>query len=130
MEKLPFETEPRNAVDPVAHYWEIDRSQVHSDLVRAAGLEPHAQERVRGKKSLELEVRHGVARRRRVERVPCRVMPIAADGRLDPTAARPGATPDEGEILALQRPPADEALEAAEGLFAPGDNEQPGRVAV
>src|SRR5262245_30136609 len=113
MEKLPLETEPGGAVGAVAEDRELDRGEVHADLVRAAGLEPHAQERVLGELLLHFEVRDGVARRRRVERVSRRIVSVTADRRLDPAAARSRVPTDEREVLALQCPPADEVLEPA-----------------
>ncbi len=124
VQELPLETQPRHAVRPVSHHGELDRSQVDADLVRAARLEPDAQQRMLRQDLLDVEVGHGVARRGGVEGLPRRIAPVAANGRLDPPAARVRPAPDEREILAFERAPPNEALQATEGLLAAGDDEQ------
>ena len=70
VQELPLEAEvARDAVDRVAADRQLDRLEVDADLVRAAGLEPHLEQRARAEQLDHLEVRHRVARRRRVERV-------------------------------------------------------------
>ena len=75
-------------------------------------------------------MRHRVTRGRRVERVPGRVVPVAADRRLDRPAARTRAAADEREIPTLEAPPPDEPLKPAVRLGGPRDDHQPGCVAV
>ena len=130
MEKLPVEVEPRHAVDAVPHHRELDRRKMHPDLVRATGLEPHVQERVRGEKSLYFEVRDSVPRPRGVERVPRGIVAVAADRRLDPATARTRVAAYESEVLALELAPANEVLKAGESLLTAGNHEQSGCVPV
>src|SRR5947207_8046633 len=79
---------------------------------------------------LDVEVRDGVARRLGVERLPERVVPVAADRRLDRPS--PGARPadDEREVLARQPAPAHELAQTAVRLGRAGDDEQARGVAV
>ena len=56
---------PARAVLRVARDRVADRLQVHADLVRAAGLQAHAQQRRARQRALEREVRARRARRRR-----------------------------------------------------------------
>src|SRR5204863_9691103 len=79
---------PGDSVDRVAGHGKVDRREMDADLMRPAGLEPDAQERVALEELLELEVRHGRARLIRVERVPETVVPVAADRRVDRPASR------------------------------------------
>src|SRR5438128_11872465 len=88
----------RTAVDGVAGDREVDRRQVHADLVRATGLQRDAQERVLRQELGHLEVRHRLARRIRVERVARGVVAVAADRRLDPAGARARAAVDERQV--------------------------------
>jgi len=130
VQELPFEAEPRDAVDAVAGDGQVDRGQVHADLVRSAGLEPDAEERVLRQELRDLEVRDRLARRVRVERLPGRLGAVAADRRLDPAAAGARVPADEREVLALQPAAAHERLEPPIRLRRPGDDHQPRRVPV
>ena len=83
VEELPLEAEL--ACDPVhriAGDGEVDRREMDADLVRPAGLEPDAQERVALEELLELEVRH-----RRARRVACRASGGARSCRSRPIGA-------------------------------------------
>jgi hypothetical protein len=62
--------------------------------------------------------------------VPQRIVPVAADRRLDRSSPRTWATLHEREVLALERTGADERLQLLVGLLALRDDEQPRRVAV
>src|SRR4051812_48381841 len=101
-----------------------------ADLVRAAGLEPHVEQRVAVEQPLDLEVRDRLARRVAVERVARRPAPGAADRRLDPPG--PGARPaaDERLVATLEGVLAHELLQLRVCLLAARDREQAGRVAV
>src|SRR6478609_8264380 len=101
-----------------------------ANLMRPAGLEPDAQERVALEELLELEVRHGHAWRVRVERVPEPVVAVATDRRVDRAAARPRPARDEREVLARQRPTTHKPLQPRAGLVRTRDDEQPRGVAV
>ena len=131
MEKLPLEAQPRNAVVAISQHRQVDRGQVHADLVRAARLELHPQQRVLGQ---QLCRPRSASRRPAASRVSsdCRVgcVAVAADRRLDSPTARARTAAHEREVLALERPAPDEALQAAERLLAPRDDEQARRVAV
>ena len=73
--------------------------QMHADLVRAAGFEMHARQRVRAKSLLDAVVRHGfapVAAHRHLRALRA----MAADGFIDGAAAGHGAGAHR-EILAL-----------------------------
>jgi hypothetical protein len=130
VEKLPLEAQPRNAVCAVSHHGKADCSQVDADLVRSARFEPNPQQRVPRQEVLDIEVRDGVARRARIDGLPRRITSVAADGRLDPPAARPRPAPDERKVLTFERAPTNEALQAREGLLAAGDDEQTRRIPV
>jgi hypothetical protein len=130
VEKLPLEAQPWHAVCPVSHHGKADRGQVDADLVRAARLEPNPQQRVLRQDVLDVEVRDGVARRAGVDGLPRRIISVAADGRLDSPATRTRPAPDERKVLAFERAPPDEALQAGEGILAAGDDEQARRIPV
>src|SRR2546422_9670612 len=90
VQKLARESELlRTPVQRVARNGEIDRREMHTDLMRTAGFELDIQQRVSRQELHQLEVRHRLARRVRVERVTERIAPVAPDRRLDPPAARP-----------------------------------------
>jgi hypothetical protein len=62
VQELALERLVGDAVDAVADHGEIDRGQVHTDLVRAARLELDSEERVGPKQLGDLEVRDRLAR--------------------------------------------------------------------
>src|SRR5437879_296 len=80
----------RDPVHRVAGDRKADRGEVNADLMGPARLEPDAQERVPLEQLLELEVRHGGARRIRLERVAEPVVAVAADRRVDRPAPPAG----------------------------------------
>ena len=90
MQELALEPEvARDPVDGVAADGQLDRLEVDADLVGAAGLEPHLEERPLSELLEHLEPRHGLA-----WRLACRanarpVAAVAADRGRDP--ARPRA---------------------------------------
>src|SRR3954470_14168358 len=89
VEELAMEAEVAALpVQRVAGDREIDGAEVDADLVRPPGLEPHTEERVARQELDQLEVRHRLARRGRIERMPRRVVTVAADRRVDRAAAR------------------------------------------
>ena len=93
MQELPLEPEVAgDAVDRVADDRQVDRRQVHADLVRPPRLEPDAQQRVRGpSSSSDLEVRDRVARRRR-----CRASAASGRAGRGRSAPRSGPCRDRG----------------------------------
>ena len=90
----------RRAVLGVAGDRMPDRQQVRADLVRAARLEPHAQQRVVRQRPLDLEVRDRLARLVRVGRDPRAHAPVAAERRVDRAAPRRRAALDQRQVLA------------------------------
>ena len=131
VQELPLEPEVAgDAVRRIARNRKVDRGEMDADLVRAARLEPDAQERVARQQLLELEVGHGRAGRIRVERVTEPVMTVAADGRVDRPSARAWLADDESTVLARQRAALHELLQPFVCLRRPGDDEQSRGVAV
>ena len=130
VQELALEAEAGNAVDRVADDGQVDGREVDSDLVRAAGLEPDAEQRVLGEQLDDLEVRDRLVWRVGVQRLPRRLRPVAADRRLDPPCTRTRPPADERQVLALQPVPADERLQPAMRLLRPRHDQQPGSVAV
>src|SRR5438093_515836 len=111
VQELALEAElARASVDRVTRNREVDRRQVHADLVGAAGFELDLEERVTREQLDELEVRHRVARSVRIERVPQGVAAVAADRGFDAPAARPRPADHEREVAPLERAAADESL--------------------
>src|SRR4051794_25083240 len=101
VQELALEAEQaRRAVLGVTGDRVADGLQVHPDLMGAAGLEAHAQQRELPERALELEVRDGLTRRLGVDRVPRARAAVAADRRVDRAAARGRAALDEREVLA------------------------------
>ena len=107
-----------------------DRLEVDADLVGAAGLELHAQERGLGKLPLDLEVRDRGARLVGGRRVQRAVAPVAADGRVDRPGARVGPADDERQVLAPHAALAHRLLERAVDGVRLRDDEQPRSVLV
>ena len=71
MKELALEPElARAPVDRIAGDGEVDRREMHTDLVGPPRLEPHVKERMAREQLDDLEVRDRVARRVRVEGVP------------------------------------------------------------
>src|SRR4051812_12169455 len=100
---LQAEVSP-DAVRRVAGDRQVDRGEVDADLMRAAGLEPDAQERMSRQELLELEMRHRRARRVGLERVAKPVVPVPPDRRVDRAPPRLRLSDDEREVLARQPP--------------------------
>ena len=131
MQELALQAEaPRAAVGAVAGERMADRGEVGPDLVRAAGLQPRADQRVAVEEALDLEVRAGLARRR-----------PRTDMRVRSRASRPsGASivpvrdsePPAGQrqVLAHDLAPRGSAAAARRGPPALGDEHQARRVAV
>src|SRR5438046_7405147 len=114
MQELALEPElAGSAVDRVAGHREVDRRQVNPDLVRAPGFEPHAQQRMAWQQLLDVEVRHRVARRVGVERLPQGVVPVSPDRCVDRAASRAWPPDDEGEVLTYDLACLDQLLEPA-----------------
>ena len=112
VEELALEAEPPGRpVLGVADHRMADRLQVDADLVRAAGLEAHAQERRARQRLLDLEVRDAPRAASSVSVDIARAhAPVAADRRVDRARPRRRAALDEREVLAgdlarLQRAP-------------------------
>ena len=77
-----------------------DRQQVRADLMRAAGLQRHPQERVLGQRALDLEVRDRLVRVVGVGGDASANAPVAAQRRVDRAAPRRRAALDQREVLA------------------------------
>ena len=111
MEELAREAEVAlDAVDRVTRHGQVDRGQMHADLVRPPRLEGRPEEGVPAHRLDHFEVRDGVARGVGVQGDPRRVVPVTADRRLDapPLRARPAA--HEGQVLAHELSPPQELL--------------------
>src|SRR5207244_2698947 len=100
------------------------------DLMRAPRLEADIEECIPREELHDLEVRNGVPRRLRVERVPQWIAAVAADRCLDPPAAGPRTAHDECAVLPLERAPAHEGLEPPMRLVGARDDHQAGCVAI
>jgi len=98
---------------------------VDAHLVCSPRLQPHAQQGVLGEHLDDLEVRHRLTRRIRIERAAHRVVagrgPIGASIR-PRSGARPAA--DEREVLPLERVLAHQRLQTRVGLLRLRDDEQ------
>jgi hypothetical protein len=131
VEELALEAEVAvHAVGRISGDGEVDRGEVNADLMRAARLETHAQERVLAEELEQLELGHGVSGEVGIEGDARRIMAVAPDRRLDPSAARARAPPHERDVLAYDLPPAEHPLEAPVDVVRAGDDQQPRRVAV
>ena len=130
MEELAPESRVRSAVDRVADDREADRREMDADLVRPASLQVDREERVLAEQLEQLEVRDGVARAVRVQRLPGRVAAVAADRRLDPAGARSRPAADEGQVGPLELAALDQLLQPLVRLLRAGDDEQARGVAV
>jgi len=131
VEKLALEPKLSGpAVQRVAGDGQVDRREVDADLMRAPRLERHAEQRVARHQLGDLEVRHCVARRVRVERMAERIVAITADRRLDRPAPRAWPADDESQVLARQAAGLHELLQPPVRLARPCDDEQPRGVAV
>ena len=112
VEELPPEPELTGAaVERVAGHRQVDRLEVHADLMRAAGLQGNPQERMATEQLVDLEVGHRLARRVGVERLPERIVPVAADRSVDRPATRPRPPDDERDVLARELARLHEVLE-------------------
>src|SRR6266545_7579604 len=131
VEELPLEPElARPAVDGVARDRQVDRREMHADLVSPARLELDVEQSVPRKQLDELEVRDSLTGRVRVERMSHRLAAIAADRRLDPAAAGPRPADDERAVVALELAALHELLQAAMSFLRPRDDHQARGVAV
>ena len=131
VQELPLEPElVGTAVHRVPGDGEVDRSEMHADLVRPPRLEPDGEQRVAREELADLEVRHRHARVVGVERLSQRVAAVAPEGRVDPAAAGPRATDDERGVMTLEGVFPHELLQPPVGLFGARDDHQPGRVAI
>src|SRR6266436_895076 len=103
VQELALEAElDGTAVQRVAGDGQVDRGEMHADLMRAPGLECHAQQRMTRQQLFDLEMRHRVARRIGVERLAKCVMAIAPDRCLDRAAQRARPPDDECQVLARE----------------------------
>ena len=105
VQELALEPEaPGRAVVGVAGDRVADRLEVGADLVGAAGLERHPQQRgSRGQRALEREVGDGLARAVGVGRHEGADAAVAAERRVDRAGARGRQPVDEREVLAAHR---------------------------
>ena len=105
MQELTLEAEVAgDPVDGVAADGQVDRLEVHADLMRAARLEAHVEQRPLAELLPHLEPGDGVARRLGVEGVPRPIAPVATDRRLDPPGARARCSADERDVAPLDPP--------------------------
>ena len=125
VQELPAQAvQPGRAVLRIAAHGMADRQQVDADLVRAPGLQPHAQQRRARQRAVDLEVRDrrlggvGVRRHARAHAA------IAADRRLDRPGSSRRATLDQREVLAAHRARRERRLQRAVDVLALGDDEQ------
>ena len=98
-----------DAVDGIAAHRQADRLEMHPDLVCAPGFETNLEQRAPTEELLRLEPRAASRGVVGVEGVPCPVVAIAADRRLDPACSRPRRAVDEREIAPLDLPVAGSA---------------------
>ena len=131
VQELPLEAEVApHAVARVAGHREVDRGEVHADLVGPPRLERDLEERVLGQEVHELEVGHGIPRLVGVERAQRTLAAVAADRRVDASRSRLRPAADEREVAALDLAPSDRLLEAGVGVLRARDDEQARRVTV
>src|SRR5215831_13534622 len=127
VEELALEVElARPAVDRIARDRELDRGEMDADLVRPPGLEADVEERMASEQFGDLEVRDGIARRIRVERMTHGVAAVAPDRRLDPAGVGAWPPHDEREVVALELASSDEGLETLVCLVRTRDDHQTG----
>jgi hypothetical protein len=101
-----------------------------ADLVRPPGLEANAEQRMAREELEDVEGRHSFARRGRIEGDSRRVAAIAAYRGLDTTVLRARPAANEGQVLPLDPPLAEQPLQAAVGFVRAGHHEQARRVTV
>src|SRR5262245_36513958 len=95
VQKLTLEAEiARDAVLGVSRDGQVDRGQMHADLVRPSRLETDVEERMLPHPLAQLEAGDCLPRLVRVERASRRIAPIASDGSIDPSRARPRSASD------------------------------------
>jgi len=95
VQKLALESEVAwNPVDRIARDGQIDGGQMDADLVRPPGLEANAEQRMAREELDDVEVRHSLARRGRIEGDSRRVGAVAAYRGLDTTVLRARPTAD------------------------------------
>src|SRR5215218_11295022 len=91
----------RLAVGGIAHDRVADRGEVGADLMRAARLEPGADQGIVHEELVHLEMGERLALGAAGDSHPGRITVAAADRRVDHSAPRAQATLYEGEVLAL-----------------------------
>ena len=86
VQKLSLESEVAyNPVDRIARDWQIDGGQMDADLVRPPRLEANSKQRVAREEFEDVEVRHSLTGRGRVEGDSRRVGAVSAYRSLDTT---------------------------------------------
>src|SRR2546429_8811605 len=118
------------AVVRIAGHGVAYRLEVDANLMRAPGLEPHAQERRGRQRAFDAEVRARLARRVRVGRNARAGTAIAADGGVDRAAAGGWAATHEREVFPLDPARGQHRAQRAVYLVRLGDDEQARRVAI
>ena len=124
MEELPLQTRIGDAVDGVADHRQVDRRQVHADLVGPPRLEPHTQQGMRAEQLLHLEVGRRLAWRVRVERPARRILAVAADRRVDPPLPGPRPAADERNVNPFEGAVANQVLQPLVRLLGASDGEE------
>src|SRR5919204_6316254 len=113
MQELPLEPDlARLPVDRIACNGQVNRGEMHADLMRATGLEPHVKQRMLRQQLDQLEVRHRLARPVRVERLPEGIPPVASDRCFDSPATRTRLSDDESEVVTFQVAPPHHRLQS------------------
>ena len=97
---------------------------MHPDLVRAAGVDAHAQEGGAVEALLDPPGAAGLAPARGADRHLLPVHGVAADRRVDLAGGAGGHAEHEGEVLLLDRAPGELPDERAVGLVVLGDHQQ------
>ena len=134
VQELALEAEAaRRAVLGVARDGMADRLQVRADLVRAPGLQAHAQQRrARAAPRSSSKCVHRRARVVGVGRHPRAHAPVAPERRVDRARCAPAGGPRRarGTRASIVAAPAARALQRAVHGLGAGDDEQAGGVAV
>src|SRR5215216_1052047 len=129
-ELAPQPMAPRVAVLRIPGHRVADRGEMGADLVGAAGLEPGLDERVRGQRLEDREVRARLPRAPAANGAACRRAVVAAERGIDRARARARPALDQRQVGAADLATLDLGGEAPMGLVAARDQHQPRRVLV
>ncbi len=88
VQELPFEAEiSPDAILRVSRDREVDRGQMHADLMRASRFQANLEQSMAAQGLEDLEVGHGVTRLVGVEGTFGGIAPITPERRVDPAAS-------------------------------------------